>query len=113
MFNRSAPPGTVVPNLCYADVEKAVAWLCDAFGFVERLRRGGGGDAQPSVELVLGDAALVVRGPSAGSGSPDDPPFRPPAPDGRSHTIMVAVDDVDAHHRRACDRGAQVAADHG
>ena len=107
MFNRSAPPGTVVPNLCYTDVEKAVAWLCDTFGFVERLRWGGG--AQPTVELVLGEAALFVRGPSDGPGSPGDPPFRPPGPDGRSHTIMVSVDDVDAHYQRACDRDATIA----
>jgi uncharacterized glyoxalase superfamily protein PhnB len=106
MFNRSAPPGTIVPSLCYADVEKAAAWLCDTFGFVERLRWGGDA-AQPSVELVLGQAAIFVRGPAA-SRSPDDPPFRPPAPDGRSHSIMVGVDDVDAHYQRACDRGATI-----
>ena len=36
--NRSAPPGSTVPVLSYADVAKAIDWLCGAFGFTERLR---------------------------------------------------------------------------
>ena len=38
MHNRSFPPGTVVPELAYPDVGQAIAWLCRAFGFRERLR---------------------------------------------------------------------------
>ena len=38
--NRSMPPGTVIPELAYADVVAAARWLCDAFGFRERLRIG-------------------------------------------------------------------------
>ena len=35
--NRSAPRA-VVPILVYEDVGKAIDWLCDTFGFRERLR---------------------------------------------------------------------------
>jgi uncharacterized glyoxalase superfamily protein PhnB len=38
MRNRSAPEADVVPILIYADVAKAIDWLCAAFGFKERLR---------------------------------------------------------------------------
>ena len=37
VINRSAPGATVVPVLVYEDVAKAVDWLCDTFGFMERL----------------------------------------------------------------------------
>ena len=38
IVNRSAPTATVVPVLIYEDVAKAIVWLCEAFGFSERLR---------------------------------------------------------------------------
>ena len=38
--NRSAAPGPVVPVLVYEDVGKAIEWLCETFGFVERFRYG-------------------------------------------------------------------------
>lgn len=41
VVNRSAPRATVVPILVYEDVAAAVDWLCDAFGFTERLRAAG------------------------------------------------------------------------
>src|SRR5262245_23718810 len=36
IVNRSAPRATVAPILVYEDVEKAIEWLCDTFGFTER-----------------------------------------------------------------------------
>jgi hypothetical protein len=43
VVNRSAPSAVVVPILVYEDVEKAIEWLCDTFGFTERLRAAGPG----------------------------------------------------------------------
>ena len=43
VINRSAPRATVVPILVYEDVAKAIDWLCDTFGFTERLRAAGPG----------------------------------------------------------------------
>jgi hypothetical protein len=39
-MNRSMPPGVIIPELAYGDMREAVAWLCRAFGFSERLRIG-------------------------------------------------------------------------
>jgi uncharacterized glyoxalase superfamily protein PhnB len=36
--NRSMPSSVIIPVLSYPDVREAVDWLCQAFGFVERLR---------------------------------------------------------------------------
>ena len=40
LSNRSIPLATVIPVLAYTDVNRAAAWLCDAFGFTVRLRIG-------------------------------------------------------------------------
>ena len=89
--NRSMPPSTVIPVLAYHDVGKAVEWLCDAFGFVERLRIGS-----HRAQLRIGDGAVAVTG-GAGAGEVDSP-----------DSVMVRVDDVDAHHARASERGARI-----
>ena len=45
------PPGTIIPELVYPDLGEAVAWLCSAFGFSERLRIGS-----HRCQLRFGDA---------------------------------------------------------
>jgi uncharacterized glyoxalase superfamily protein PhnB len=85
--NRAMPPGAVIPELPYADVRAAARWLCEAFGFRERLRIGG-----HRIQLRVGDGSIVaVDGPAA-SGA----------------RVMVPVADVDAHYARAVAAGAQV-----
>ena len=55
IVNRSVPPAPVIPVLAYDDVAEATDWLCNAFGFTERLRIGA-----HRVQLVFGDGAVVV-----------------------------------------------------
>jgi uncharacterized glyoxalase superfamily protein PhnB len=90
--NRSMPTSTIIPVLCYTDVPQAVGWLCRSFGFAERLRIGS-----HRVQLNIGDGAVVVTG----DGSPDGTPST-------THSIMVRVADVDAHHARAKAAGATI-----
>jgi hypothetical protein len=40
VVNRTMGAASVVPELVYEDVGKAVDWLCDAFGFTEMWRAG-------------------------------------------------------------------------
>jgi uncharacterized glyoxalase superfamily protein PhnB len=103
--NRSAPPGTIVPSLCYADTAAAIEWLCRVFGFIEDVRWGP--PEMPSAQLSIGDGAVMVFGPS----EPEENGrrFRAPDGDGLSHSVMVAVSDVDAHYQHAVDSGALVA----
>jgi uncharacterized glyoxalase superfamily protein PhnB len=88
--NRSFPPGTVIPELAYADVVVASAWLCKAFGFRERLRIG-----THRVQLVFGDGAVVAIEGGTGEG-------------GATHGLLVHVDDADAHHDRAKRAGVRI-----
>lgn len=53
--NRSVPSSSVIPVLAYSDVAEAADWLCNAFGFRERLRIG-----THRAQLVFGDGAVIV-----------------------------------------------------
>lgn len=96
--NRSMPNSTIIPVLVYNNVPQAVAWLCYAFGFSERLIIG-----THRAQLVLGDACIVVAAPqvalkarvTAASQEPD-------------HSIMVRVRNVDRHHEHALRANARI-----
>jgi uncharacterized glyoxalase superfamily protein PhnB len=94
--NRSIPSATVVPVLIYPDVRAAVAWLSAAFGFVERVQIGDNHRSQ----LSVGDGAVIVGDVRRER--------RPPRPGEVTHSVMVRVDDVDAHCARAGAHGARI-----
>jgi uncharacterized glyoxalase superfamily protein PhnB len=91
--NRSIPRCTVIPEIAYSDVDQASAWLCDAFGFTVRLRI-----ANHRVQLNVGDGAVVVK-ETAGGGSSQA---------SLTHSVIVRVADVDAHHERAKQGGVRI-----
>jgi uncharacterized glyoxalase superfamily protein PhnB len=93
MSNRSMPPGTIIPELAYDHVGTAAAWLCQAFGFRERLRI-----ENHRSQLTFGEASIVVV-------ERQDP--RVPEAE-MSHGVMVRVADVDGHYRRAVEFGARI-----
>ncbi len=92
--NRSVPAATVIPELAYDDVAEASDWLCDAFGFTQRLRIG-----DHRSQLVFGDGALIVierdRSDAEGEGV-------------LTHAVLVRVEDADSHHERAVRHGAKI-----
>src|SRR5918998_3398198 len=97
MTNRSSPAATVIPVLVYPDVRAAVAWLTEAFGFVERVRIG---EDHRSQMRIGNDGAVIVadvRGER-----------RPPQADVETHLLKVRVPDVDAQFQRARAHGARV-----
>ena len=85
------PPGTIIPELAYPDVQEAVTWLCQAFGFSERLRIGS-----HRAQLIFGDASIIVM-KRDGASHIDT-----------THAIMVCVEDVNAHYERAVSAGAGI-----
>ncbi len=94
--NRSIPAATVIPVLIYPDVREAVDWLSTAFGFVERVRIGEDHRAQ----LSFGEGAVIVGDVRHER--------RPPRPGEVTHSVMVRVEDVDAHCERARAHGARI-----
>lgn len=91
--NRSIPSAAVIPELAYADVGVAARWLCDAFGFRERLRI-----ANHRIQLTYGDGALVVMEARVARVDAS----------ARTHSMLLRVDDVDGVFARAVASGATV-----
>ncbi len=96
IHNRSAPPGPVVPCLAYEDVHKAIEWLCGAFGFTERLRTPPKPDGSiHHAQLAVGLGSIVLT-------------TEPPDTSECIRSLIVHVDDVDAHCERARKFGARI-----
>ena len=94
--NRSVPPAPVVPEIVYEDVEAAIAWLCEAFGFTVRWQAG-----DHRAQLWAGDGAVVVRDPP-----PDLAPGEPVP--GACSSVLVRVEDAEAALDRALAGGARL-----
>jgi uncharacterized glyoxalase superfamily protein PhnB len=95
--NRSIPAPTVIPVLIYPDVREAVAWLTAAFGFSERVKIGEDHRSQMNVP---GGGAVIIG---------DVRHDRIPPREGEStHSVMVRVDDANAHCARAREHGARI-----
>ena len=94
--NRSIPISTVIPVLIYPDVREAVAWLGAAFGFVERVRIAENHRAQlrfGAGDIIIGDVRHDRH---------------PPRPGEVTHSVIVRVENVDAHCERARAHGAHI-----
>jgi uncharacterized glyoxalase superfamily protein PhnB len=98
MRNASIPPYSVLPVLAYDDVRAAVEYLTQVFGFAERVQIG---DHRAQLSAGGGGGAVIVADATHGRRSPA-------AADGVTQSVMVRVDDVDAHYRAAVAAGAQV-----
>ena len=94
--NRSIPSAAVIPVLVYPDVREAVAWLSAAFGFEERVRIGEDHRSQ----LRFGDGAVIVGDVRHER--------RPPRAGESTHSVLVRVDDANAHCERARAHGARI-----
>jgi uncharacterized glyoxalase superfamily protein PhnB len=93
--------------LYYDDPRKAIDWLCHAFGFEVRLLVEGDGGRIEHSELTFGEALIMV----AGADKADRFPYmRSPSQVGGANTqnLMLFVDDVEAHCRRAREAGAEI-----
>ncbi|HET9981329.1 MAG TPA: VOC family protein [Ktedonobacterales bacterium] len=89
--NRSVPAATVIPVLAYEDVGRASDWLCEVFGFRERLRIGS-----HRTQLIFGDGAVILTQRPIGVG--------PHA----CHEVHVRVANADSHYERARQHGAHI-----
>jgi uncharacterized glyoxalase superfamily protein PhnB len=86
-MNRSIPPGVIIPELPYDDVNAAAEWLCQAFGFKQRLRIGN-----HRCQLSFGEGSVIaIERKEPGMSS-----------------VLVHVDDVDTHFERVKQLGARI-----
>ncbi len=97
-------------GLYYRDAAAAIDWLCAAFGFSVRLRVEGEGGHIEHSELEYG-SGLIMVGQEEDAGTP--PRFgqrmlSPRTAGGCTQSLMLYVDDVDAHCAQARAHGATI-----
>jgi uncharacterized glyoxalase superfamily protein PhnB len=87
----------------YDDARAAIEWLCKAFGFEVRLIVEGPDDKLVHSELVFGEGVVMVA--QAGA----RPHYKSPRETGgNTQSLMVFVDDVEAHAANAARHGARI-----
>jgi len=97
-------------GLCYRDAAAAIDWLCNAFGFEVRIKVEGDAGRIEHCELSYGDGVIMI----AQERSDDQRPWRnlmkspASAAGANTQTLMVYVDDADAHCAHARARGARI-----
>jgi uncharacterized glyoxalase superfamily protein PhnB len=98
--------------LVYQDAANAIDWLCGAFGFELRLKVEGDDGEIIHSELTYGDGVIMVaQERREASRHPWQANLVSPKSAGGQSTqsLMLYVDDVDAHCAHARSRGATIA----
>lgn len=103
----------IYPALGYRDAKAAIRWLCEAFGFEERMvHPGDDGREVAHAELNLGPGIIMLG--SQREGAPSAGEVSEGAGGGEfdfgtvPFALYVAIDDVDAHCERARAAGARI-----
>lgn len=92
-------------SLYYDNASAAIDWLCRAFGFEVRLKVEADDGSITHSELVFGGGVIMVSEPK----SDRFPYMRTPQESGaNTQNLLVYVDDVEAHCRRAEAAGAKI-----
>jgi uncharacterized glyoxalase superfamily protein PhnB len=97
-------------TLAYRDPAKMIDWLCEAFGFEVRLRVEDDQGGIVHSELTYGEGLIMVHGER------DDERWRkwgvkmtsPLTTGALTQSLMMFVDDVDAHCEHARKAGARI-----
>jgi uncharacterized glyoxalase superfamily protein PhnB len=106
---KPTPPGwpRISSALYYDDAQAGIRWLCEALGFEVRIKIEGEGGRIEHSELTYGEALIMV----GQAGAPGKPNWRrsPASLDGaNTQTMMIYVDDLEAHFARARATGAVI-----
>ena len=108
---KPAPKGwpRLTTAVFYEDANRAIDWLCKAFGFEVQLKVEEGGRVVHS-QLVFGEALVMVAEPTGKARDGYVTPAATPSSIGGKITqsIMIFVDDAEAHCARARAAGAKI-----
>jgi uncharacterized glyoxalase superfamily protein PhnB len=97
-INRSVPADVVLPHVVYHDVPAAIAWLGNAFGFVEHYRYG---DPVAGAQIYLGMAWIMLERARTGTATPVETQHL-------SQYLTLFIDNLDAHYERAKAAGVTI-----
>ena len=91
----------VMPYLLYEDSDAALDFLTSAFGFREKFRMTDDDGRINHAEVELGDGVIML-------GTPGSDYKNPKRLGGKTQSVYVYVDDVDAHYEKAKAAGAKI-----
>jgi len=111
-----APPAgwpRLSASLYYDNARAAIAWLVEAFGFEVQLLVDGADGSVAHSQLVFGEALIMVGEGGAARAPRFGVAQRSPRHLGgaNSQSLLLYVDDVDAHCARARAAGATIVAE--
>jgi PhnB protein len=92
---------SVMPYLLYEDSDAALEFLVEAFGFAEKLRLADDGGRVNHAEVQMNDGVIML-------GTPPGDYKNPARLGGKTQSVYVYVDDVDAHYERVKQAGAKI-----
>ncbi|MEE8600650.1 VOC family protein [Euzebya tangerina] len=96
----------VIASLTYDDVDAAITWLCDTFGFRERVSaRVAHEGVTYHAEIEVGERGLIMLGPPFSDRS------SPRTHGGTTLMLVAYVDDIQAHFARTREAGATIMAE--
>ena len=95
---------SVMPYLLYEDSDAALEFLTSAFGFTEKFRMTGEDGRVGHAEIELAGGVVML-------GTPGEEYKTPKKLGGKTQSIYVYVDDVDAHFEHAKSTGATIVRD--
>ena len=104
----------VTPMLSYEDGVAAIEWLCDVFGFTEKLRWLDDNGRLSHGEIAVEDQMIMLASPTPGYQSPLRlrQLYAPAALWYQVPYVIngvhVYVDDVETHFKTAMDKGATI-----
>jgi uncharacterized glyoxalase superfamily protein PhnB len=90
-----------MPYLYYEDAAAALDFLTSALGFTEKVRMTEDDGRIGHAEVVIGEDGVVMLGQPPNTRNPK-------SLGGKTQSIYVYVDDVDAHFERAKAAGAKI-----
>ena len=102
---QNPPQGSqrILPYLNYADPQAAIAFIREAFGFEQGLLLEGPDGSVMHCELLRDGELIMLAGEFAEGGLSS-----PRSLGGVHASVVVYVDDLDAHYERAAAAGAQI-----
>ena len=102
----------ITAGVYYREAGAMIDWLCDAYGFEIRLKVEGDGGRIAHSELTFGDGVVMVGEEARGDASRFGvDALSPQAAGGNTQSLLVHVDDVDAHCATARAAGARIVAE--
>lgn len=97
----------IIPTLRYQNGRAAIDWLCKAFGFAEHLVVLDSSGAVAHAQLTYANGMIML-------GSAKNNEFsklvKSPSESGAigSQSVYIVIDDVDAHHAKSLEAGAEI-----